>query len=141
MFSQTSEYALRAIVWLAEHQDSGRYGHVQIAQGTKVPQSYMPKILHELVKTGIINSKRGVGGGFILARPPAEISLYDVINSVDPVQRIRTCPLHLSAHKNQLCPVHSKVDGMLEYTEETLKNCTIQEVLYKANFPIPLTEG
>jgi Rrf2 family protein len=140
MFSNTAEYALRAIIWLAEHRNGQKYGHKQISEGTQVPESYLPKILKELVDAGIILSKRGVGGGFELAREPNEVTLLEVINAVDPIQRITSCPLKLKAHCHQLCPVHSKLDATIEAMELTLGTSTIQEVLYKPNYPKPLVD-
>jgi len=141
MFSQTAEYAMRAIVWLAEHRDNEKmFGHREISRGTKVPESYLPKILNSLVKADLVVSKRGAGGGFRLSRDPVAISLLQVINAVDPLQRIHSCPLKLKAHKSQLCPVHAKLDATLAEVEKTLANSTIQEVLYQPNFPHPLRE-
>ncbi len=142
MFSQTAEYALRAIVWLAENQKVDlMHGHREISKGTKVPESYLSKILKSLVEADLLISKRGAGGGFRISRDPSAISLLQVINAVDPLQRIRTCPLKLKAHKSHLCPVHAKIDETLAQVEQTLAQATIREVLYKPNFPKPLSEA
>ncbi len=80
MISQTSEYALRAMVFLAM-QNSAATGQ-GIAEVTKVPPGYLSKIMQQLVKSKLVNSQRGIGGGFVLARTPAEISILDVVNAV-----------------------------------------------------------
>src|SRR5690349_4806970 len=96
MFSQTVEYALRAMVFLAE-ADASSTTH-QIAETTKVPQAYLAKILQGLTRAGLVKSQRGVGGGVSLARPSSEINLLEVVNSVDPICRIEVCPLGIASH-------------------------------------------
>lgn len=68
MFSQTHEYALRAVIWLAGHTDEGPIGNQRIAEGTAVPASYLSKVLQGLARADILTSRRGVGGGFQLAK-------------------------------------------------------------------------
>src|SRR5918998_6823233 len=97
MFSQTVEYALRAVVHLAGAAPRAQTTE-EIARTTRVPQAYLSKVLQGLVQAGIVRSQRGIGGGMTLARPPAELTILEVVNAVDPIQRIRTCPLDLSAH-------------------------------------------
>ena len=95
MFSQTAEYALRAVVALADGGGKPLTTQ-QIAGMTKVPANYLAKVLQSLGRAGIVSSQRGLGGGSVLARPAAEISVYEVIEAVDSIQRIRTCPLGLA---------------------------------------------
>jgi Rrf2 family nitric oxide-sensitive transcriptional repressor len=61
IFSQTVEYALRAAVWLADHDDGQTTQ--EIAEATKVPPSYLAKVLQSLRRAGLVHAKRGVGGG------------------------------------------------------------------------------
>ena len=86
MFSQTVEYALRAVVYLAQHRAEGAVGNRTIAQATQVPTSYLSKVLHDLAAAEILVSRRGVGGGFQLRQSPDELSVLDVVNAVDPLQ-------------------------------------------------------
>ncbi|NUQ01687.1 MAG: Rrf2 family transcriptional regulator, partial [Armatimonadetes bacterium] len=95
MISQTAEYALRAIVCLAA-QPEGRLTTPQIAGATRVPAGYLSKVLQLLGRAGLVRSQRGLGGGFVLARPAELISVLDVVNAVDPIQRITGCPLELA---------------------------------------------
>src|SRR5690348_15828442 len=116
MFSQTVEYALRAIVHLAYEAPEARTT-AQIAEATRVPKDYLSKILQELAKGGIVRTQRGVGGGVSLARPPEELTILDVVNAIEPIQRITTCPLGLAAHGVRLCPLHKRMDAALETVE------------------------
>ena len=138
MFSQTVEYALRAVIHLAQHQTAGPIDSQRIAEATQVPPSYLAKILQDLARTEILISKRGVGGGFQLALSPDELSILDVVNAVDPLQRITGCPLSLPAHCETLCPMHARLDESLAQVERTLRMSTIREMMFDPNRPTPL---
>lgn len=140
MFSQTVEYALRAVMYLAQHQSEGPIGNRVIAEHTQVPTSYLSKILHDLAACEILESRRGVGGGFQLAASPDELSVLDVVNAVDPLQRITGCPLSLPSHCEQLCPMHARLDESLALVEQTLGRSTIREMMFEPSRPIPLRE-
>jgi Rrf2 family transcriptional regulator, nitric oxide-sensitive transcriptional repressor len=128
MFSQTAEYALRAAVYLAGRPE-GRHSSQVIAVATKVPAGYLSKILQDLVEGGIVYSQRGPNGGFALARPAGEISVLDVMNAVDPFERIRSCPLGLKEHATQLCKLHRKMDEAMELIERTLSSASLADML------------
>lgn len=125
MFSQTAEYALRAVVWLANHTDAPMTTS-QIAQATQVPPDYLSKVLWALGRGGLVHAQRGKNGGFTLTRPADELSILDVINAVDPVQRIVRCPLGLKGHE-QLCPLHRRLDDALCQIEQTFAGAMISE--------------
>src|SRR5262252_7720125 len=105
MFSQTVEYALRAVVHMADRASASRTTG-QIATATRVPRAYLSKVLQALAQAGVVHSQRGVGGGITLTKPPAELTILEVVNAVEPIRRITTCPLKLSAHGTRLCPLH-----------------------------------
>lgn len=137
MFTQTAEYALRAIVWLAQN-DGQPQTRQQIAGATQTPGDYLAKVMRSLVRAGLVRAGRGLHGGFSLARPAIAISLLDVVSVVDPIQRIRSCPLGLELHRNQLCPVHAKLDGALAVVEKSLCETTIAELLAQPGRVRPL---
>lgn len=84
MLTQTAEYALRAVVHLAEEYPEGPTRVGDIADALGVPRNYLSKILHSLVKADVCGSTRGPHGGFELVRPPSEIRLIDVVGLFDP---------------------------------------------------------
>lgn len=140
MFSQTAEYALRAIVWLADRDDHQPLGVRHIAAGTQVPASYLSKVLQELSRAGLVSSRRGVGGGFSLNREPSEITVLDVVNAVDPIRRIRGCPLGLKSHGQRLCGMHARLDDALSRVEAMLGESTIADILSTEARPQPMKE-
>ncbi len=82
--STRGDYASRALLSLALHGDQGEPTSVRdIAERTALPQPYLEQILLALKGAGLVRSKRGVGGGYVLARPPEEITLAQVVSAVD----------------------------------------------------------
>jgi Rrf2 family protein len=140
MFSQTVEYALRAVVYLAYESPEARTTE-QIQQATKVKKAYLSKILQGLAKKGIVTTQRGVGGGVALAKTPQELTILDVVNAVEPIVRITTCPLGLSSHGVRLCPLHKRMDQALESVESAFGKTTLAEVLSEPSRSVPLCDG
>ena len=141
MFSDTVEYALRAIVHLAHEAPEARTT-AQIAEATRVPKDYLSKILQGLAKKGIVQTQRGVGGGISLAKPPDELTILDVVNAVDPIVRYKTCPLKLPNHGANLCPLHKRMDAAMATVEEAFRNSTLAEVLADpSSTSVPLCDG
>lgn len=137
MISQTAEYALRAIVCLAKNPDELHITR-DIAEATKVPSGYLAKVMQTLVKEGLVKSRRGLGGGFTLGRSPALISILDVVNAVDPIQRILSCPLGLKEHEDSLCPLHNRLDQAMADIEQALGNAKIANIMIGPEGRVPL---
>lgn len=93
MLSNTAQYALRAMIYLGEREGEGPIRVDQVAEALDVPRNYLSKILHTLVKEGVLRSLRGPRGGFALARPSEEVTLYDVVGPFDDIEARRTCLL------------------------------------------------
>jgi Rrf2 family protein len=141
MFSQTVEYALRAVIHLAHEAPAARTT-AQIAEATRVPKDYLSKILQNLAKKGILTTQRGVGGGISLSRSPSELTILDVVNAVEPIERIHTCPLKLPNHGANLCPLHRRMDAAMATVEEAFRNSTLAEVLADtSSTSVPLCDG
>lgn len=140
MISQTSEYALRAMVYLASKLETPVTVQ-QMAGITKVPPGYLSKVMQGMSRAGLVNSQRGVNGGFTLSRPPEEISVLEVINAVDAFKRIHTCPLGLHTHGANLCPMHRRLDDAYAYIESVFAKSTLKELAHQPNQSVPLCEG
>ena len=137
VLSQTVEYALRAVVHLASKSPDAQTTD-QIAASTRVPRAYLSKVLQGLARGGIVHSQRGLGGGVTLSRSPEELTILQVVNAVEPIERIRTCPLGLAAHGVHLCPLHRRVDNALALVEEAFASTTLAEVLAEPTKSVPL---
>lgn len=139
MFSQTVEYALRAVVHLADHAPAARTTD-QIAEATLVPKAYLSKVIQALNRAKIVQSRRGLGGGVTLTKTPAELTILDVVNAVEPIARIRQCPLGLKTHGVRLCPLHSRMDHALGMVEAAFRQTTLEEILAEPTRSHPLCE-
>lgn len=140
MISQTAEYALRAAICLAQHPETP-LTTAEIARCTKVPESYLSKVLKALAKGEIVISKRGLHGGYILGHPIDSLPLLNIINAVDPIKRIESCPLKLGAHSTNLCALHKRINHSIELMEDVFRNSTIQTILEEPSKSIPLCES
>lgn len=147
MFSQTVEYALRAVTYLAQNCETACTTE-QIARATNVPQAYLAKVLQSLLRSGITQSQRGIKGGIRLARSAEELTLYDVVQAVDPIKRIEHCPLPvndeiedrpLRAHAQQhLCPLHQRLDDALGAVEKIFRTTSLADLVAAAKAGNPL---
>jgi Rrf2 family nitric oxide-sensitive transcriptional repressor len=138
MIPKTAEYALRAVVVLTR-EPRRTYSAEQIAKATRVPRRYAHKVLQALVRGKLVRSQSGPGGGYALVRPPAELTILDVVNAVQPIPRIRHCPLGLKGHTS-LCPLHRELDEACAATERAFARVTIAQLLNQADAVPPLCE-
>lgn len=140
MFSQTTQYAIRAVVMLSYESEGSSLGNPVLAARTQIPVSYLSKVMQGLARAGIVESRRGVGGGFRLRRPSSEITLLDVVNAVEPLPRIKGCPLGLKSHAHTLCAVHARLDEAMAQVEQVLSSSTIADLIAEPTRPRPLLE-
>jgi Rrf2 family protein len=127
IISQTAEYGLRAAVLLARAEGTA-LTTPQLAEASKIPAHYLAKVLQDLRRADLVSSQRGAGGGFVLGRPAAEITVLEVVNALDPLERITTCPLKLKAHGANLCPLHRKLDEAIATVERAFGNATLEDL-------------
>jgi len=139
MISTTAEYGLRAAVYLAQHYGAPKTT-AEIAEATLVPAGYLAKVLQAMGRHELVESQRGLGGGFHLTRTPDEVTVLDVLAAVDsPIQRITKCPLGLKPHV-KLCPVHKLVDEAIGSVEAAFRSATLESLLQSTRGSKPLCE-
>jgi len=136
MISQTLEYALRSVVFLADQQEPRTTQ--QIAETTRVPAPYLAKVMRSLIRAQLVHSQRGLHGGFTLASSPDKLTIWDVVQAVEPFQRIRSCPLELESHRLRLCPLHKRLDDAIAMIECAFKDTTVAEMLAEPTASKPL---
>jgi Rrf2 family protein len=139
VFNQTTEYALRAMAVLALEPDE-RSSSGALAERTQAPMDYLSKVLQSLAGAGLIEGRRGVRGGYKVARDPADIQLLDIINAVSPLQRIRECPLGLKSHGVNLCPLHRKMDEAIDAVMRIFRDVSLADLLNEPGASTPLCE-
>jgi Rrf2 family nitric oxide-sensitive transcriptional repressor len=138
MISQTVEYSLRAVLVLASQYDKAMTVR-EMAEVARIPAPYLSKIMKGLVRSEIVQSRRGLGGGFKLARNPKDITIWDVTQAIDPLERIRACPLGIEGHA-VLCPLHRRIDQAIEQIETAFRASTLDEILNESSDSKPLCE-
>ncbi len=132
MLSRTVEYALRAAVHLASNNGVPQRT-IEVAEATKVPFAYLSKILQGLRRNDIVHLQRGLHGGVSLARAPELLTILDIVNAVDPIQRIHRCPLAAQFQKPSLCALHRKLDETFQTIEEAFRSTSIADLIQKSD--------
>jgi len=133
-FSLSIEYAIHGLVYLASAgADSARPGSTtlvgDIAKATRVPESYLRKVLQLLARAGLVASHRGVRGGFSLARPAAAITLKDVVEAIDGGLPAYTCAKAArGCSLDEACPVSAAFAAAREKMAEVLDATTIRDL-------------
>ena len=129
MISQTAEYALRAIAYLATRNGTPTSGR-DLSEATQIPQDYLTKVMRELDRAEIVTAQRGPGGGYKLSISADKLNVLDVINVIAPVPRLRECPLGIPGHI-KLCPLHKRLDDAAKMVEDAFRDTTIAELVPK----------
>ena len=138
MLQKTAEYALRAIVCLAQHPTAAQSAD-RVAEFTHIPRRYLHRVLQQMVQAGLVRSQPGPRGGYSLARDPEQIHLIDVINAIGPIDRIRTCPLGLTTH-TELCALHRELDEAYASIEAAFLRVTVSQIVNTPSKFVPLCE-
>lgn len=139
LISQTVEYALRAIVVIAQSQGVPSTAQ-KISATTRVPAPYLSKVMQGLVRSGVVRSQRGIHGGFVLTKEPSQLSIYEIVDAVEPLRRIHSCPLGIPSHSGTLCPLHRRLDDALATVEKSFRETTIAELLADPSRLSPLCQ-
>ena len=124
--STRGDYAARALLSLALHGDDRPTSVKEIAERTDLPQPYLEQILLAVKGAGLVRSKRGVGGGYVLARPPAEITLADIIAAVEgPLTTVMDEHDHCEGH----CVLQEVWVWVSDDTRRMLEGVTLAELV------------
>jgi Rrf2 family protein len=114
-FSKKSEYALRAMVVMATHQGSLQT-IPKISSTASVPPKFLEQILLTLRNAGLLQSRRGAGGGYLMEQPPSSIRLVEIINAVEKIPGTRPSPQTNDAVDVFLAAVENEIQTRLEQT-------------------------
>jgi Rrf2 family protein len=130
MLTQTAEYALRAVLFLAGAPTRGPVSVDEIAGSLEVPASYLSKILPELARAGVIVATRGRSGGYQLARRAEEIPLSQVVDVFENGRgEHRHCLLGRGpCSERTACSAHHQWKGTAERIETFFRCTTIADI-------------
>lgn len=105
--TRQADYAVRAVLELATNDSNERLTAEEIAERRAIPLAFLSKTLGRLAEVGIVTTRRGVKGGVELGRPPANITLLEVVEAIDGPIALNECVLNEDACRwTDSCPVH-----------------------------------
>lgn len=93
LLSKSTAYGIRALAYLASHSGDKLCGLQEIASGERIPPLYLRKVLGELRRHRLLRSVKGIHGGYELARPPEQITLWEVFRVLEPDPYLDDCIL------------------------------------------------
>ena len=134
--STRGDYAARALLSLALHESDRPTSVKEIAERSALPQPYLEQILLAVKGAGLVRSKRGVGGGYVLARPAGEITLAEILGAVDgPLVTVIGEHDHCEGH----CVLQEVWFGVSEEMRSILERVTLEDMVEKtrAGHPLP----
>lgn len=121
LFSKSTQYALQALVEMTEKYKDEYVTATDLSSEIDVPKEFLAKIFQDLVRRGILESRRGRGGGFKLSRPPEEVDIYEIVVLIDGTQPMSGCIFDgKTCHPEDPCPLHDEWveirDEIIEFT-------------------------
>jgi Rrf2 family protein len=106
--TKRADYAIRTVLALARAADDERLSVRRVAADQRVPERFLPQVMRDLVRAGLVDGTVGRAGGYRIAKPPAEISLLDVVEAVEGDSRRRVCILRGGpCALDGVCDVHA----------------------------------
>src|SRR3954468_1092638 len=133
MLSKKSQYAFKALMYLAQNNEKGPVLIAEIAKKKKIPLKFLENILLELKKAGILESKKGKGGGYYFAVNPAEVPMAKVMRLLDgPIALLPCVSLNFYEKcKNcdeKNCGLHNIMEHVRDATLQVLEKRTLKDL-------------
>jgi Rrf2 family protein len=129
-FSRTTDYGLRAALEIARAPQGTLVTRHAIARATGAPASVLAQSLAGLVRAGVLDGQAGPRGGYSLARPTDDVTIYDVVTAIDPNDREERCVLREGVCSWEgACPFHAFLAQAQDRFIETLQAHTLADVL------------
>lgn len=130
IFTTTTEYAIRGLAELSGRVQDGRSIMLDdLVAGTTLPRDFLAKVFQRLVKAGLLKSAKGRGGGFTLGRPAHEITLKDIVESIDGPIHLDRCAVGLDkCNDHQPCPQHDLYKPIRQRLKDYLATTTVADL-------------
>ena len=131
MLSSTGAYAVRAVLFLAAREGQGPVRVDDVARALDVPRNYLSKVLHALVKEGLLRSVRGPRGGFELAVASSSVTLIQVVEPFDEIEARRSCLLGCGeCRDSDPCVLHEHWRGVAEDVATFFRETALDDVVH-----------
>ena len=139
MFSKTCEYAIRALIYIAQKsKDGNRIGIKEIASGIDSPEYFIAKILQDLSRKGFVQSAKGPNGGFFMDGSNLKLSIADIVREIDGDKLFSGCGFGLKeCSESHPCPIHNEFKHIRQSIKTMLEESRIQ--LFVENLDLKLT--
>ncbi len=129
VFSQTAEYALRAMAWLSTMPAGEPMRVKDLSIATGIPSHYLSKVMRRLVLAGLLVSQKGQGGGFLLSKPPGEIAFIDILTAVDAYSTDGRCAFGWGqCDAIHPCPLHNSWSRLNEELRSWAEGTTLADI-------------
>ena len=140
IITRATEYAIRAILYMSRQPAGEIIYKKDICKAQEITPAFLTKILQPLIKDGIVGSQRGVGGGFYLAKEPAEITLLDIIKSQEGPVYLNQCLIEKgSCEREFFCPVHGAWAQIRKEFMATLSRYDFASLAAQKNGQLPVS--
>ena len=134
VFSQTAQYALQAMIYLASRTDGVPVLGQEISETVGIPQNYLSKIMHTLGHVGLVVAKRGKTGGYLLASDPGDIRIRSAIEAFDNLESLKYCVLgRMECSEESPCTAHEGWKEIVTLLNEFIENTTIADLAQSAD--------
>lgn len=139
MFSKTCEYAIRALIFIAQKsKDGSRVGIKDISAGIDSPEYFIAKILQDLSRKGFVQSAKGPNGGFYMDENNLKLSVADIVREIDGDKLFSGCGLGLKeCSEDHPCPIHNDFKHIRQEIKDMLDNSKIE--MFVKNLDLKLT--
>ncbi len=130
MFSKTCEYAIRALIFIAQKSKGGnKTGIKYIAKGIDAPEPFIAKILHDISKKGLVQSHKGPTGGFFLDKDLLQNTVADIVIAVDGDKLFSGCGLGLNyCSEKKPCPIHEQFKSIRKDIYDMLQSAKLGDL-------------
>jgi Rrf2 family protein len=135
--SKKADYALIAVRHLALRADAGSSSAREIAEQYDIPVELLAKVLQRLARKGLLTSHHGTRGGYVLARPAAQLSVADVIQAIDGPVAVTACASDDSCEQYQKCSIRDPLWRIKERIVQALSACSVLELTLDTAPPLP----
>ncbi len=136
--SRKGEYALRAMIVLGVEYGGGPTQIQEIADRERIPKKFLEQILLELKRAGLLESTRGVGGGYRLIKPPEEVTVAQIVRIIDGPLAPLSCVsrlAHVKCPEQDGCGLYKVMKDVRDAIADVLENVTVADICARADTP------
>ncbi len=130
IYSKSAEYAIQAMLYLAENEGKGLAMVSSIAEAYNIPRHFLAKLVQTLTRNHLTKSYRGRNGGLELARPAGKITILQIVNAIEgPPPEEEMCVIGLDVCSDSaVCPLHNQWQHIISLVRDTLSSQTLEEL-------------